>query len=137
MSSITPGLTLGIMGPSAHKMLPKIDADNPNDPELAYQKKLDFINAMEIWERDSGPGDVNVGVFTSKLRSQLSKPKKAAPVPPVVAPVKASQASVVKAEPKKIESTPQPVTPKKTKGQTIMDPLALKDVTYRKKLLGD
>ena len=75
--SAMPGMTLAAMGPSAHKMLPKIDADNPNDPELAYQKKLDFIKGMEMWERDSGPGDVNVGVFTSKLRSQLSKPKKA------------------------------------------------------------
>jgi len=135
--SAMPGLTLAMMGPSLHKMFPKIDANNPNDPELAYQEKLDFVDSMEMWERDSGPGDVNVGVFTSKLRSQLSKPKKAAPVPPVVAPVKASQASVVKAEPKKIESTPQPVKSKKTRGQTIMDPFATKDVTYRKKLLGD
>ena len=77
MSSAMPGLTLAMAGPSLHTILPKIDANNPNDPELAYQKKLDFVDSMEIWERDSGPGDVNVGVFTNKMRDQLSKSKKA------------------------------------------------------------
>ena len=65
----------------------------------------------------------------------LAEQKKAqAPkAPPKVEP----KQEPIKAEPKKIESTPQPVTPKKTRGQTIMDPFATKDVTYRKKLLGD
>ena len=66
--------------------------------------------------------------------STNATPKKVEQKPPTV---KASQASVVKAEPEKIEPTPQPVKSKKTRGQTIMDPFATKDVTYRKKLLGD
>ena len=75
--------------------------------------------------------------FLSSL-STLAAPEKSLAAPEKsLQPAQASQASTTTAEPKKKESTPQPVKSKKTKGQTIMDPLALKDETYRKKLLGD
>ena len=66
-------------------------------------------------------------IYAEQKKAQAPK------APPKVEP----KQEPIKAEPKKIESTPQPVKSKKTRGQTIMDPFATKDVTYRKKLLGD
>jgi hypothetical protein len=73
MGAAMPQIMLGFAGPSLGKGLTQLSEKHKDDPEMAYQKQTEYVDAIENWERDT-PGD-NWGKFSTGLRATAEKSK--------------------------------------------------------------
>ena len=77
MGAAMPQMMLGFAGPSLGKGLTQLSEKHKDDPEMAYQKQTEYVDAIENWERDT-PGD-NWGKFSKGLRNTVESSRKSAP----------------------------------------------------------
>ena len=72
-----PQMMLGFAGPSLGKGLTQLSEKHKDDPEMAYQKQSEFVDAIENWERNT-PGD-NWGKFSKGFRATVESSRKSDP----------------------------------------------------------
>ena len=74
MGASTPGLgLLALTHSAAPRMLSKIGEQHKDDPAMAYQKQTGFVDAVEIFERQTPVA--NWGKFSKGLRATVEKSK--------------------------------------------------------------
>ena len=78
MGASTPALgLLALTHSAAPRMLYKIGEQHKDDPAMAYQKQTGFVDAVEIFERQTPVA--NWGKFSKGLRATVESSRKSKP----------------------------------------------------------